>query len=166
MGRPRDLSGPSTTRDEYSVGGAYRLFATLFLVASPYMFYRFFADLIYGNDGHQWATDVSAFRAHPLIVFALLVVPVIAVFIALLLITFRFAVDLFFPRYVRGTLEDIQLKKTHWLVSRLVIRVSGRVVAALNDEGAAELLLHASAPGRPIEMKLGGFNKVLHLKLG
>jgi hypothetical protein len=166
MGHPRDLPGPSTTRDEYSVGGAYRLYATLFLVASPYIFYRFFADLIYGSDGHQWATDVSAFRAHPLIVFILLVAPVVTVFIALLLIAFRFAIDLFFPRYMRGTFEDVQLKKTHWSGSRLVIRVSGRAVAALNDEGVAEVLLHASAPGRPIEMKLGGFNKVLHLKLG
>ena len=151
--------------NEYSVGRAYRFAAGLFLVLSPYFYYRFFADIVYGEDGKHWESIVISFRHHPAIIIGLLGLPALVVFIVLLLLTYRFAVDLLFVRTVSGVLEAAEIVKTRFLGERISVEISGKRLAVLNDQDVASLLLARESIGRNAMLKFGGFNKALYLRL-
>lgn len=145
---------------EYSVGQAYKIVSGTILALSPYFYYRFFADLLY-----KWSTISTAVRARPLMTGVLLGVPVLAVLIGLLIVTYRFATDLFFSRKISGVLESSILVKRPLLGERIRVRISGRCFDVPNDAGVAELLFANNSLGKPTEMKIGGLNKVLFLRI-
>jgi len=153
-----------TTR-EYSVGGAYKTAATLFLVLSPYFYYRFFADLVYGDDGRHWESALSTLREHPFVLLILLGLPALAVFVGLVALTYRFAVDLIFPSTASGVLEGAETSKRGLMGERLLVQISGKQLALLADVDVGSLLLASDAVGRTVFVKTGGFGKVLHLRI-
>ena len=149
---------------EYSVGKTYKVVEALILMLSPYAYFRFFDDLVRGDDGRHWTTMLAAFLVHPILMSLLLGLPTVAVFAGLVILTYRFVVDLVFPKRVRGILESAVIVKTKWFGDRIKIDVAGRSYKVLNDTPVAQLLLPENAIGKPIEMRIGGLNKVLYLR--
>jgi hypothetical protein len=147
---------------EYSIGNGYKLASMVILALTPFMFYKFFADL---TNSERRAAILKGLGAHPFAVTILVLIPVLVVFAGLVVITIRFATDVFFKKRVEGVLESRNVIKTRFVGDRIRVRVSGREFDLLNDIGVAELLLAENSPGRSIEMTLGGLNKVLYLRI-
>ena len=152
----------TTTLKEYSVTKGYRVTSAVILGLCPYFYYRFFADLV--SEG-KWPAIAAAMRARPVIMSILLGFPVLTVFVGLVAIMYRFAVDFFFYKTVHGVTESSSPVKTRLGSGRICLQVSGRRFDLLNDIGVAKLLLAEDAVGRQIEMKIGGLNKVLYLRI-
>lgn len=143
---------------EYSVGSAYKFTAGMILILSPFFYFRFFVDIL-----ARWPTTLMAIRNHPISTAALLGIPILAVFVGLVILTYRFAVDLLFSRTVKGVLEDSTLIKGRLFGDRIRVQISGRCYDILNDLAVSELLFSKYSLGKSIEMRLGGLNKVLYL---
>src|SRR2546423_275830 len=145
---------------EYSVGQVYKIVSGTILLLSPYFYYRFFVDLL-----HRWSTISQTIQARPIVTAVLLGIPVLAIFVGLLIVTYRFAKDLFFARTIKGVLESCSLIKGRLFGERIRVQISDRRLEVLNDFGVAELLFSKDSLGKSTEVKIGGLNKVLYLRV-
>ena len=80
---------------EYSIGNGYKMFSMVILMLTPFMFYRFFADLTIGE---RRTAILKGLQVHPFAVTVLLLIPALLVFTGLVIITVRFATDVFFSK--------------------------------------------------------------------